>query len=141
MIKGRSLNKMTIKTLYANNFPCNNLIFLFSVVKTCGQTTSENCTYFEQSNMFTTGGCMLTVCKCNTNICQVNIGLLGLDNNFFNNMSVHVGICLNFLCFETVVIRILLCCIILLKCSSSFSSERLKPSNHLARAMLLALFC
>ncbi|XP_059081532.1 uncharacterized protein LOC131879276 [Tigriopus californicus] len=44
---------------------------------TCGQTTRENCTYFDSSTV-SSGACSLEVCKCNDNICQ-----LRLDFNSF----------------------------------------------------------
>lgn len=44
---------------------------------TCGQTSNENCTYFESSSV-PTGACRLQICKCNENVCQ-----LRLDFNSF----------------------------------------------------------
>lgn len=44
---------------------------------TCGQTSRENCTYFESSSV-PTGACRLEVCKCDDNVCQ-----LRLDFNSF----------------------------------------------------------
>jgi len=38
----------------------------------CGNTFSENCTYFDSSTV-TAGSCAATVCKCNTNICQMRL--------------------------------------------------------------------
>lgn len=38
----------------------------------CGTTTSENCTYFESSNP-SAGACVLEVCKCSSDICQLRL--------------------------------------------------------------------
>merc|ERR1712038_723204 len=38
----------------------------------CGQTYSENCTYFDSSSP-TAGTCAATVCKCHGNICQMRL--------------------------------------------------------------------
>ena len=44
----------------------------FSVQLGCGQSASENCTYF-QSNGQEVGQCRIKVCKCNENICQIRL--------------------------------------------------------------------
>ncbi len=41
-----------------------------SVAINCGQSSSENCTYFESSSP-TAGVCMAKICPCGDNICQV----------------------------------------------------------------------
>ena len=47
----------------------------FSVTKTCGASTSNNCTYFQNTGYPSTydsvGSCQLTVNKLNSNICQL----------------------------------------------------------------------
>jgi len=37
----------------------------------CGQTSVENCTYFDSNNV-AAGGCSATICPCGNNICQVS---------------------------------------------------------------------
>lgn len=44
--------------------------YKFKVALGCGQTSSQNSTYFE-SNGFSSGLCKATICKATTNICQV----------------------------------------------------------------------
>ena len=44
---------------------------------TCGQTSSENCTYFESTGS-EIGACQLEICRCSSNVCQ-----LRLDFNTF----------------------------------------------------------
>jgi len=39
---------------------------------TCGQSYSENCTYFDSSSP-TAGACSASVCKCQNNICQMRL--------------------------------------------------------------------
>ncbi|XP_059097602.1 uncharacterized protein LOC131891926 [Tigriopus californicus] len=39
---------------------------------TCGQTSNENCTYFESAGS-EIGGCSLTICPCGDNICQLRL--------------------------------------------------------------------
>ncbi len=41
-----------------------------SVVLGCGQSAAQNCTYVENSGAGA-GSCKTTICKCNSNICQV----------------------------------------------------------------------
>ena len=43
-----------------------------SVTAGCGNTFSENCTYFDSATV-SAGSCATTVCKCNTNICQMRL--------------------------------------------------------------------
>merc|ERR1712115_445924 len=43
-----------------------------SVTAGCGNTFSENCTYFDSSTV-TAGSCAASVCKCQTNICQMRL--------------------------------------------------------------------
>ncbi len=38
----------------------------------CGDTSGENCTYFEGTNIVP-GSCKAEICPCNNNICQVII--------------------------------------------------------------------
>ena len=49
--------------------------FDFSVTKTCGDSTSNNCTYFQNSGYPSTydsvGSCQLTVNKCDSSVCQL----------------------------------------------------------------------
>ena len=49
----------------------------FSVTKTCGESTSNNCTYFQNSGYPSTyssvGSCQLTVNKCSSNVCQLRL--------------------------------------------------------------------
>ena len=47
-------------------------IINISVQLTCGQTSSENCTYF-QSNSAEIGQCRIKICPCNDNICQLRL--------------------------------------------------------------------
>lgn len=47
-------------------------IYLISVTATCGQQFSQNCTYFDSSTV-STGSCAATICKCNTNVCQMRL--------------------------------------------------------------------
>ena len=46
-----------------------------SVTKTCGDSTSNNCTYFQNSGYPSTydsvGSCQLTVNKCDSSVCQL----------------------------------------------------------------------
>ncbi len=44
--------------------------FLISVIARCGDTLTENNTYFESSGS-ETGSCRFTICKTGNNICQV----------------------------------------------------------------------
>ena len=48
-----------------------------SVTKTCGESTSNNCTYFQNSGYPSTyssvGSCQLTVNKCSSNVCQLRL--------------------------------------------------------------------
>jgi len=39
----------------------------------CGGTSSENCTYFDSSTTVTEGACRATICKINSNICQIRL--------------------------------------------------------------------
>ncbi len=43
------------------------------VTLNCGETTNENCTYFDSSGI-TAGSCSASVCPCADNICQVGEG-------------------------------------------------------------------
>ena len=43
----------------------------FSVDKGCGETSSENSTYFKSAGAMASGACTLEICRCNNNICQV----------------------------------------------------------------------
>ena len=38
----------------------------------CGETKSENCTYFEASGT-ESGACRVKICKCDPNVCQVHL--------------------------------------------------------------------
>ena len=42
------------------------------VQKSCGDTSSENCTYFQSSGT-EVGQCRLRICPCNDNICQLRL--------------------------------------------------------------------
>ena len=44
---------------------------LFPVAVNCGTTISENNTYFESKGS-ELGSCSIKICKCNSNVCQVN---------------------------------------------------------------------
>ncbi len=49
-----------------------NVIFIYiPVTLTCGEVSSENCTYFESSSPVA-GACTVTICPCNNDICQVS---------------------------------------------------------------------
>jgi len=50
----------------------NNVFLKFSVTVNCGARISENCTYFESTGS-ETGACKVTICRCNSNVCQVII--------------------------------------------------------------------
>lgn len=39
----------------------------------CGETKSENCTYFTPPTTVTAGTCSLKICPCNNNICQLRL--------------------------------------------------------------------
>jgi len=45
--------------------------------KTCGESTSQNCTYFQNTGYPSTydnvGSCQLTINKCSTNVCQLRL--------------------------------------------------------------------
>ena len=41
----------------------------------CGAKISENCTYFESTGS-EVGACKVTVCRCNSNVCQVSYLIL-----------------------------------------------------------------
>lgn len=49
-----------------------NSICPFLYLAGCGSTSSENCTYFEV-NGANSGACRAKICKCSSDICQVNI--------------------------------------------------------------------
>ena len=60
----------TFTTLHKNTF---FIVFLtLSVQKSCGDTSSENCTYFQSSGS-EVGQCRLKICPCNDNICQLRL--------------------------------------------------------------------
>ena len=72
-------NKVLLRyTLYIimvekNNIHHSKLIMQFYIVElTCGQTSSENCTYFV-SRGSEVGSCKITICPCNDNICQIRL--------------------------------------------------------------------
>lgn len=46
-------------------------LYYFLVNLNCGQMSSENCTYFQSSTTVAAGQCAVTICPCNSNICQV----------------------------------------------------------------------
>lgn len=48
------------------------LIILVLVQKGCGDTSSENCTYFQSSGT-EVGQCRLKICPCSDNICQLRL--------------------------------------------------------------------
>ena len=48
------------------------LILLIIVQRSCGDTSSENCTYFQSSGT-EVGQCRLKVCPCSDNICQLRL--------------------------------------------------------------------
>jgi hypothetical protein len=50
-----------------NDGPC---IFFVSVTVNCGARINENCTYFESTGS-EVGACKVTICRCNSNVCQV----------------------------------------------------------------------
>ena len=63
-------NYGVIRLLFMSfNFSC------FSVAKTCGESASTNCTYFQNRGYPTTfnaiASCQLNVNKCATNVCQL----------------------------------------------------------------------
>ena len=49
--------------------------FSFSVTQTCGGSTNNNCTYFQNNGYPSTydsvGSCQLTVNKCASGVCQL----------------------------------------------------------------------
>lgn len=53
------------------------ILLQHAVSANCGATSSENCTYVESQGS-ETGDCTVSICKCNSNICQ-----LRLDFNTF----------------------------------------------------------
>ena len=63
---------------YSNNaLKCFKLmllrfIFYLLVQKMCGESSSENCTYFQSSGT-EVGQCRLKICPCNDNICQLRL--------------------------------------------------------------------
>ena len=52
--------------------PIGQNLSQFSVQKTCGGSSSENCTYFQSSGT-EVGQCRLRICPCNENICQLRL--------------------------------------------------------------------
>ena len=51
----------------------SQILLIFHIVElNCGQTSSENCTYFVSSGS-ETGACKITICPCNDNICQLRL--------------------------------------------------------------------
>ena len=66
---------------------------LFSVTIGCGQTSSENCTYFDSSSP-TAGACSVTICPCSNDICQVrNIKIFITKlNTIFLTFSAPAGL-------------------------------------------------
>lgn len=60
----------TFTTLHKNTF---FIVFLtLSVQKSCGDTSSENCTYFQSSGS-EVGQCRIKICPCSDNICQLRL--------------------------------------------------------------------
>ena len=60
-----------------------NQRILFTVSITCGQTSTENCTYFDNSGA-NLGACSATICPTTNNICQVNkLGVVFVFDSFF----------------------------------------------------------
>ena len=61
----------------------DEFLILFSVQRSCGEISNENCTFFVNSGYPTAydgvGSCQLTVNKVSTNICQLRLVL----TNFF----------------------------------------------------------
>ena len=55
-----------------------DLIILVLVQKGCGDTSSENCTYFQSSGT-EVGQCRLKVCPCSDNICQLRLDFQTLE--------------------------------------------------------------
>ena len=47
-------------------------VFYFPVTLTCGQQSSENCSYF-QSNGGEIGECRVKICPCREHICQLRL--------------------------------------------------------------------
>ena len=58
--------------------------FNLLVTKTCGESTSQNCTYFQNTGYPSTydnvGSCQLTINKCSSNVCQLRYVLLKYEN-------------------------------------------------------------
>ena len=51
--------------------------FIWSAVSLgCGGMSSENCTYFTSGTGISAGQCRLTICRCDSNICQVKKKLM-----------------------------------------------------------------
>ena len=53
-----------------NFYAISSFIPAISVVLGCSQSAAQNCTYVESSGAGA-GSCKTTICKCNSNICQV----------------------------------------------------------------------
>ncbi len=41
----------------------------------CGSSSSENCTYFENTSGSLTGSCRAQICRCSSSICQIRLDL------------------------------------------------------------------
>ncbi len=72
------MESAALVSLISYNFSAISKFFIpvfakknISVTLTCGGTSSENCTYFDSSSPVA-GGCSVTICPCNNNICQVS---------------------------------------------------------------------
>ncbi len=67
-------------------------MYLITVTARCGGTSTENCTYFESSGT-ESGACRVTICRCDSNVCQViNYNLVGLIyyDQHFNYMKMRL---------------------------------------------------
>ena len=65
------------------------LFLRFYIVElTCGQTSSENCTYFVSSGS-EAGACRITICPCNDNICQIRLDFATFVINGPSTSMIH----------------------------------------------------
>ncbi|TRY80429.1 hypothetical protein TCAL_15494, partial [Tigriopus californicus] len=71
---------------------CTCKFLLNAVSATCGQTSNENCTYFESAGS-EIGGCSLTICPCGDNICQVKELASGNDSGTSRRERGNCRIC------------------------------------------------
>ena len=68
---------------------CNN--FIRTVTAGCGNTFSENCTYFDSATV-SAGSCVASICKCQTNICQMRLDFNAFTISGPSTLSTSVGI-------------------------------------------------